>query len=263
MKIIFVSDDLREADFFSGELTRSDPSIRMDVTATARDALLRMAAPGRYDVILLGTSVSGADAVGLATAVRNEKLPVGLVVLLGASENAPSAELSGAGIDGFVHKKADFIPSLAEALKSAMERHQKNAIPQAKPIQLLFAGDFEQMQRRLSGMPRWKLEPAVISDEGSLKLPDSGAPMSDVIIIDLALSGIQTLNAIKEINTRRPEIPIILLTNPGDEVTPVNAMKMGATDCIAKTGNYFSRLVPAIERELKRLELTGCWKKPH
>ena len=63
------------------------------------------------------------------------------------------------------------------------------------------------------------------------------------------------LNAIKDVNLRIPDLPIILLTNPGDEETAIQAMRAGASDCVAKTESCFQRLLPIIERENKRREL--------
>jgi PAS domain S-box-containing protein len=74
----------------------------------------------------------------------------------------------------------------------------------------------------------------------------------DLILCDYQLpgfSGIEAIAVLKEINI---DIPIIMVSGAIGEETAVEWMRLGAYDYIMK--NNFSRLVPAIERELKEAE---------
>jgi PAS domain S-box-containing protein len=86
-------------------------------------------------------------------------------------------------------------------------------------------------------------------------MPDIAAFPGDVIVVDSALTGNRTLETIKEITLHAPDLSIILLADPEDEDIAYQAMEMGAADCIAKTHNYFQRLLPVILRELGRRQL--------
>ncbi len=75
----------------------------------------------------------------------------------------------------------------------------------------------------------------------------------DVIIIDFSMpqfSAVEALRTIKEVGC---EIPCIVVSGQVGEEAAVQVMKAGARDYIQK-GNY-SRLIPAIQRELREYEI--------
>ena len=255
MNIILISDDPRESDLLKHELAMQAPAIRMDISHNTQDAMARLAASAPCDAILLDASVLTADAFNLVTTIRQEKKPIGIVSLVSTAEKNPPIDLFKAGVDNFVLKRAGFVSLLQDALHQAKERHQANPNPHTRQVRLLFAGDIQFVKKNASSLPRMAIEPVSFSPDGMLKLPETGTLQDEVLVIDYAAAGANTFNAIKDVSLRIPDIPIILLTNSGDEETAIQAMRAGASDCIAKTDNCFQRLVPIIERENKRREL--------
>ena len=256
MNVIFVSDNSLEVELIKKELSQYASNTHVETLQNTQDVLARVATPGAFDAILLDTSVPSAEAVNLAVAIRNDKKPIGIVVLVEATEKELPTELYNVGVDRFIMKRAGFASLLGEALQQAKERHRAESTARSRQVRVLYAGNIQNLKRHMSGLPQVILEPLKLKTDGTLQLPDSGAAPGDLIIVDSAATGPHTLKAIKEICTQTPDIPTILLSNPGDEDTGIQAMKQGAADCIVKTQNYIQRLLPAIEREIGRRELT-------
>lgn len=255
MNVFLVINDSREADLLKSELNKHAPGVHIDVSPNTQDALTRLEAPGACDVIVLDTSVPRTDAVNLVTAIRTKMKPIWIVAMTGANEKEFPGELYKAGVDRFITKRAGFVPFLVETLPQAKKHDRAEPAHDSRQLRMLYAGDIENAKRHLSSLPNVILEPIALATDGTLRLPNTGASFGDVIVVDSSITGAQTLKAIKELSLQEPDIPAIVLTNPGDEDTAIQAMKTGAADCIAKSGNYFHRLLPAAEREIGRREL--------
>lgn len=83
----------------------------------------------------------------------------------------------------------------------------------------------------------------------------------DVIISDYSMSGFTGIEALEILKATVLDIPFILVSGKIDEETAVEAMKKGAVDYISK--NNLSRLVPAVEREIKDCEIRKKQMKMH
>jgi PAS domain S-box-containing protein len=254
MKVIFVSDNFQEVEILQRELVKHIPPIHVDISASVQDALGLINAPSSaYDIVLLDTSVSAADAVNLATTIRNGKRSIRMAALVEAAEKERPTDLLKAGLDRYILKRSGYAAQLGEALQQAKDRHAE-PVHRARRVRLFFAGDEREAKRHLLNMPNVLLERISIAPDGTLQLPDTGSSPGDLIIIDVEATGAQTLKAVIDINLRAPDIPAIILTNPGDEDTAIQVMKAGAMDCIAKTEKFFARLLPAIERGIRLRE---------
>jgi diguanylate cyclase (GGDEF)-like protein/PAS domain S-box-containing protein len=75
----------------------------------------------------------------------------------------------------------------------------------------------------------------------------------DLIISDYNLPGYDGLAALKTVKDKGLDIPFILASGAIGEETAVDAMKLGAQDYINK--DNLNRLVPAVERELREVDL--------
>ncbi|WP_246275696.1 PAS domain S-box protein [Brasilonema bromeliae] len=74
----------------------------------------------------------------------------------------------------------------------------------------------------------------------------------DIVIADYTLPAFNALEALKLLQSRKLDLPFIIISGTIGEDTAVAAMKAGAHDYIIK-GNL-ARLVPAVERELREAE---------
>ncbi len=77
----------------------------------------------------------------------------------------------------------------------------------------------------------------------------------DLIAVDFNLPDIDGLQLLSILRGRDPDIPIIMITGVGSEQTAVEAMKSGATDYIAKSGDYGSTVPRVIKQAYQKQQL--------
>jgi len=77
----------------------------------------------------------------------------------------------------------------------------------------------------------------------------------DLIAVDFNLPDMDGLQLLSLIRAEKPDVPIILITGAGSEQTAVEAMKSGATDYIAKNGDYGSTIPRVIKQACQKQQL--------
>jgi len=60
------------------------------------------------------------------------------------------------------------------------------------------------------------------------------ADKPDLVILDLGLPDMQGLELLRQIRARREDLPIVVLSSRGDEITKVEALDLGADDYVTK-----------------------------
>jgi DNA-binding NtrC family response regulator len=75
----------------------------------------------------------------------------------------------------------------------------------------------------------------------------------DLIVLDLAMPGIDGLETLKRIKAKQPEAEIIILSGQGSIKTSIEAMKLGADDFLQKPVNITELLDKISEAKDKRL----------
>src|SRR5271165_3221508 len=74
----------------------------------------------------------------------------------------------------------------------------------------------------------------------------------DVILADYRLPSFDGVSALKLAASARPDVPFIFVSGTIGEELAIEALKMGATDYVLKTG--LSRLAPSVRRALREAE---------
>ncbi len=255
MNIVLVSNNPQEGDALKRKLNEKASAIKIDAVLNSQNAFAYLSASSACDAILLDASVSIADAENLVSATRLTKKSMGIVALVGADEGNPPTKLIRAGVDKLIVKGSETASIIEEALLMAKDQHRSESASNIRQVRVIYAGDVRDFQPHLAQHPHWILEQAGFEPDGLLKLPEIGSSQDEVIIMDRAFAGEHILKAIQDIKLRTPDTPIILLAESEDEEIPVQAMRAGASDCVAKKGNYIQILLLAIEREAKRRQL--------
>lgn len=95
----------------------------------------------------------------------------------------------------------------------------------------------------------------VEADDGSSAIKLVHDKPFDCILMDVRMTNVGGIEALKEIKTINPSIPIIIMTAYSSVDTAVEAMKLGAYDYLTKPLN-FDELQLSIERSLAHQELS-------
>ena len=74
----------------------------------------------------------------------------------------------------------------------------------------------------------------------------------DLAMIDYKLRWFNGIAVLKTVKTRRPDCPVILLTEAGRQEVAVEAMKLGLDDYIVKEGWHFVRIRAAVHSVLEK-----------
>jgi signal transduction histidine kinase/CheY-like chemotaxis protein/PAS domain-containing protein len=74
----------------------------------------------------------------------------------------------------------------------------------------------------------------------------------ELILADYSLPSFDGLSALKIARQERPDVPFIFVAGALGEEVAIEALKIGATDCVSKTG--LSRLVPSVKRALREAQ---------
>jgi len=77
----------------------------------------------------------------------------------------------------------------------------------------------------------------------------------DVIVLDLAMPGIDGLETLKRLREVNPDLQIVLLTGHGSIKSGVEAMKEGAVDFLEKPAEFSELLAKIREASAKRMLL--------
>ena len=75
----------------------------------------------------------------------------------------------------------------------------------------------------------------------------------DLIVLDLAMPGIDGLETLKRIKAKQPDAEIIMLTGQGSIRTSIEAMKLGAEDFLQKPVNITELMDKISEAKDKRM----------
>ncbi|MDP3480917.1 MAG: response regulator [Desulfoprunum sp.] len=93
------------------------------------------------------------------------------------------------------------------------------------------------------------------ANSGELALARIEKEGFDLIILDLAMPGMDGLETLKRIKTKQPEAEIIILSGQGSIKTSIEAMKLGAEDFMEKPVNISELLDKISDAKDKRFQV--------
>jgi CheY-like chemotaxis protein len=107
---------------------------------------------------------------------------------------------------------------------------------------------FRQRFRREARQGTYVLHFAASGEEALDKLADGVRPELIVILSDINMPGMDGLSLLREIKTRRPELPVMMVTAYGDEERRRQATEAGALQFLSKPVDF-----DFLKEELRRL----------
>jgi CheY-like chemotaxis protein len=107
---------------------------------------------------------------------------------------------------------------------------------------------FRQRFRREARQGTYVLHFAASGEEALDKLADGVRPELIVILSDINMPGMDGLSLLREIKTRRPELPVMMVTAYGDEERRRQATEAGALQLLSKPVDF-----DFLKEELSRL----------
>ena len=107
---------------------------------------------------------------------------------------------------------------------------------------------FRQRFRREARQGTYVLHFAASAEEALDKLENGVRPELIVILSDINMPGMDGLSLLREIKTRRPELPVMMVTAYGDDERRRQATEAGALEFLSKPVDF-----DLLKEELRRL----------
>ncbi|MDP1864209.1 MAG: EAL domain-containing protein [Thiobacillus sp.] len=264
MRVLYVEDNLTDADLTRRHLMRQAPAIELILATSLAEARDFLQAPASFDVALVDLKLPDGSGLELLNWIRKQSLPVAVVMLTGSGDQKAAVIALQAGADDYLTKGENSLEHLAGTLNDACHRFQKSSVCRTQLLRVLYAehhaADIDLTQRHLTRYaPHVQL--AVVGDASQVlaRLPfDNAAPSDfDVVLLDYRLPGLDALEVVKVLRTERGlDIPIIIVTGQGSESVSAQAIHLGVNDYLVKHAGYLHELPATLEKVLHQVELT-------
>lgn len=282
MRVLYLEDNPHDADLVRIELRKCAPDIQLDIVSTLTEALARIerfcktygtrpVAPSfsildfrtspRYDMVLTDLNLPDGSGDALLARIREQRLPLPVVVLTGSSEEDLILSLLRAGADDYVIKHGDFLNTLSLVLRAAFDKFHTETYRRTAALRILYVDpnttDIEQMKQVLaSSAPRFQIDSLQSAEQVFRRCAVQNLEKTvDVLVLDNRLPDASATDILKELcQVRGLDLPIVLLTADEEEEITRQFLKLGAADYIVKREGYLQRLPTVIENVWLRAE---------
>jgi PAS domain S-box-containing protein len=255
MKILYVEDDSVDLELAQRELQRFVPELQLTNVSTIEEALNVLWRGAVFDVVLTDLRLPDGSGLDILHAIRQSQMPIAVVVLTGQGDEDIAVGAIKAGADDYVAKRSDYYRRLPDIVRAASERFQAESMRRRGLLRVLYAehdsGSIESTRHHLAQhAPHIRLDVVDSGTEILARLPLSAAETAafDVLLLDFNLQGKSALELLKIVHDeRRLDIPVVLVTDQGDEEVAAQALRLGAIDYIVKHSGYLFELPVALE----------------
>ncbi|NDP47609.1 MAG: EAL domain-containing protein [Sulfuriferula multivorans] len=264
MRVLYVEDNVADADLTRRHLTRQAPAIELTVATSLAEARDCLQAPASFDAALVDLKLPDGSGLELLNWIRKQSLPMAVVMLTGSGDQKAAVIALQAGADDYLSKGANSLEHLSSTLNDACHRFRISNVCRTQLLRVLYAehhaADIDLTQRHLARFaPHVQLTVVADANQVLERLPlDNSAPSDfDVVLLDYRLPGLDALDVVKVLRAERGlDIPIIIVTGQGSESVSAQAIHLGVDDYLVKHAGYLHELPATLEKVLHQVELT-------
>jgi len=263
MRVLHVEDNPVDADLIQRLLARLAPDISLEPALSLAAAREYLQDPGRYDLALVDLKLSDGSGLELLAEIREQRLPLAVVMLTGSGDQEAAIAALQAGADDYLTKAHAALERLPATLHDAWKRFHEASARHSNALRVLYAehnaADVDLTRRHLARhAPHIRL--TVVSDavQALASLPaDKYTPAAyDVVLLDYRLPGVDALEAVKTLRVERGlDIPIVIVSGQGSEDVAARAIHLGVDDYISKHPGYLYELPATLEKVQRQTEL--------
>ncbi len=263
MRVLHVEDNPFDADLTRRHMAGLAPDIQLEPASTLAAALERLRDPAGIDALLIDLTLPDGSGLELLARVREEQLPLAVVMLTGSGDQAAAIAALRAGADDYLAKGDAALERLPATLRHAWKRFHEARHQRSRPLRVLYAehhaADIDLTRRHLDRhAPHIRL--TVVENAGQVleRLPTrAGLPADyDVVLLDYRLPGLDALEAVKVLRGERGlDIPIVIVSGQGGEEVAAQAFHLGVDDYISKHAGYLHELPATLDKVQRQAEL--------
>jgi PAS domain S-box-containing protein len=251
MRILYVEDDLRDADVTVRLLRKARPSFQLEMAPTVESAVIRLSrlASDPLDLVLTDMHLSDGDGLSLLRYIRENRKPVAVVVITGMGDEETAVAALKGRADDYVVKRSDYLDHLPAVLESALNHYRVDAARRAHPLKVLLAAqrtdDIKEASRYLAvNANHIHLNVVSSASEALYFLREPNHPdQYDVLLLEFELPELNALSLLRELRgSLKQDIPVVLLCDPENEELASQCVKRGATSYMVKRPGYLYKL---------------------
>src|SRR5262245_30824036 len=218
MIVIYFEDDLQNAYLPLRTLRKVAPSFGVEVVTTIEAALARLAELDLppFDLVLTDMHLSDGDGLSLLSYIRENAIPVAVVVITGLGDEDTAVAALKARADDYVVKRKDYLDQLVTILESALNHYLADAARRAQTLHVLYA------QSNAEDILETRIHFAVHADHLQLDIvPTPHEALAalkanqkryDVVLLDFEPPELKALDALRELRaTVSPDLPVVLI----------------------------------------------------
>lgn len=275
LRVLYVEDDAQDAELARHVLGSRAAWLGLQVVTTlaeARRLLADLPASDYPDLILSDLQLPDGSGMDVLADVRRAGWPIAVVLITGHGDDAAAIAALRGGADDYIVKDGDYLRRLPRLLEAALHNFRKLLQRHNQPLRVLCAERDNAGSHWLSppahggGLVSCLLHESVHSAQAVLERlaavpghhPALARPDTrpDVLLLDVELPGMNSLDLVRELRQQRHlDLPIVLLTGHGDEATALHALKLGATDYLPRREATPHRLCAVLESAHLRVQL--------
>jgi DNA-binding response OmpR family regulator len=235
-KVFVVDDETAVRELLYDTLTRRGYEV---MTASSGTQALEMLKSHRPELIMLDTAMPGLSGFETARSIRgfDDAVPIIMLRMVGEAE-VPVEELRRIGVTEMISKEPNaerFVSALEQALQRLRRKIQPSDDGPAMriPGTLLAVDDDPQILRLLTAFfeSRGMRVISVSSGEAALQ---ALAQKPSAVLLDVNMPGMDGVMTLKKIKAQQPNLPVIIASSVGEEVTVRQALDVGAYDYVKK-----------------------------
>lgn len=262
MRLLMLEDNPLDADLCKRAIRKELEDCIIDHAPTLEQARSLIDSGADYDLALLDMNLPDGNGLELLTQIRESGADMAVILFTSTGNEEVAVAALKAGADDYIAKKQGYTLQLPSLIKLTLTNYTKNRNDQSRTIRVLYvehnSKDVDLTLRHLKQYaPQLVVEVVLTAEEALLRLDNKkNFSRLDVILMDYRLTGSNALDLIKTMRQERMlDIPIVIISDQGDEEVAVQAIKLGANDYLTKNENYLFSLPLMIANVYQQTEL--------
>ncbi len=262
MKVLYVEDDQRDADLTVRTLVRTAPHLTIETVSNIGAALARLQriSSDPIDLVLTDVHLSDGDGVSLLNHIRENSLPLGVVIVTGMGDEDTAVAALKARADDYIVKRKNYLEKLPVILESAVNHYRASAARRSNPLKVLHAeanlSDIESTRRHLAVHAAHIQLDSVTTGAATLAALRDKARHYDVLLMDFQLAEPTALHVLRELSLNASQdTPVVLVCNEADEELARQGLQICASSVLVKRPGYLYQLAWELEQAHSRAEL--------
>jgi len=263
MKVLYVEDDLRDADVTLRTLRKLAPAFDVEIAPTIEVASSRLSkvATNPIDVVLTDMHLRDGDGLALLRQIRENGIPVAVVVITGMGDEETAVTALKERADDYVVKRKDYLDRLPTILESALTHFRAETARRTHSLNIVYVddnqNDVDSTRRHFAiHADHLRIQDVATANEALYLLREPVNRAYHMLLMSFELPELKALEVLHQLRSPLSQpIPVVVVCTPENEMLASQCLARGATSVVVKRPGYLHQLPWEIEEAYSRSEL--------